>query len=103
MSAVAQQEAVVDARAVSAAVLRFAAAAAAPCVAAAAELAVAVSAVGLSEAGVLVVRGVDASAAAAEPQAPPAASAKGRCFAEGSALMSLVRRQVFSCPVGNLR
>lgn len=81
-----------------------AAAAAVPCVAAAAaELAVAVSAVGWSEAGVLVVRGVAASAAAAEPRAPPAASARGRCFAEGSALMSLVRRQAFSCPAGNLR
>lgn len=98
-----------DARTVSAAALRSAAAAAVPCVAApaaaaaAAELAVAVSAVGSSEAGVLVVRGVAASAAAAEPQALPAASARGRCFAEGSALMSLARRQAFSCPVGNLR
>lgn len=96
-----------DARTVSAVALRSAAAAAAvPCVAAAAvaaELAVAVSAVGSSEAGVLVVRGVAASAAAAEPQALPAASARGRCFAEGSVLMSLVRRQAFSCPVGILR
>ena len=104
VAAVAQREAVVDARAVSAAALPSAAAAVPWVVAAAAAaLAVAVSAVGSSDAGVLVVRGVYVPAAAAEPRALPAASAKGGCFAEGSALMSLVRRQVFSCPVGNLR
>lgn len=91
-----------DARAVLAAAPPSAAAAVpgVPGVAAAAA-AVAVSAVGLSVAGVLVGRGADA--AAAEPQARPAASARGRCFAEDSALTSLARPQVFSCPVGNLR
>lgn len=89
-----------DARAVLAAAPRSAAAAV-PGVPGVAAAAAAVSAVGLSVAGVLVGRGADA--AAAEPQARPAASARGRCFAEDSALTSLARPQVFSCPVGNLR
>lgn len=91
-----------DAKAVLAAAPRSAAAAI-PGVPGVAAAAAAVSAVGWSVAGVLVGRGADVAAAAAEPQARPAASARGRCFAGDSALTSPARPQVFSCPVGNLR
>lgn len=68
-----------------------------PHVAAAVELVL--SAVEMFEIGVLVVHGVAAAVAVAEPQVLPTAFAIRHCFVGDSQLVSLVKQQVSACPV----